>query len=371
MTKRWIWVLGVLAATGCAAQEAPQPEAPPPAPAPLPPPEPVAAAPEPPPPAPPEPKLKLSVFTSSPEGFLVTSTLVSGATDAVLIDAQFTLGDAKKLAEMVKASGKKLTTVYVTHSHPDHYFGFGPLKEAFPDAKLVALPATIAEIQKTWAAKVKQWKPIYKDAITAKPVVPEPLTATSLELDGEKLEIVAGVQGDEAQSSYVWIPSLGAVIASDTVYDDVFPWTAETTPEQRKAWAATLDGIQARAPKLVVPGHQKPEGTQNPGNVQFTKDYLAAFDETVAGSKNAGEVQTKLKAKYPTAGLDIILKIGSEAAFKKGAPKPATKAPTEPTAAKAPAAPKTPAAPKAEPTAAKAPAPAAKAPAAAAPAPAK
>lgn len=346
MTMRWIRVLGFLAATGCAAQEAPPPQPPPPAPAPLPTPEPVAAPEPPPPPAPPEPKLKLSVFTSSPEGFLVTSTLVSGATDAVLIDAQFTLGDAKKLAETVKASGKKLTTVYVTHSHPDHYFGFGPLKEAFPEAKLVALPATIAEIQKTWAAKVKQWKPIYKDAITAKPVVPEPLTGTSIELDGEKLEIVAPVQGDETQCSYVYIPSLGAVVAGDTVYDDVFPWTAETTPEQRKAWAATLDGILARTPKLVVPGHQKPEGAQNPGNVQFTKDYLAAFDETVTGSKSAAEVQTKLKAKYPTAGLDIILKIGSEAAFKKGAPKPPAKTPAAPKAepvAKAPAAPKAPA----------------------------
>ncbi len=234
MMMRWIWVLGVLAATGCAAQEAPQPEAPPPAPAPLPTLEPVAAAPEPPPPAPPEPKLKLSVFTSSPEGFLVTSTLVSGATDAVLIDAQFTLGDAKKLAETVKASGKKLTTVYVTHSHPDHYFGFGPLKEAFPEAKLVALPATIAGDSEDLgrqgqAVEAHLQGRDHRQAGRAGAAGGYEPRARRREARDRR-----GRAGDEAQSSYVWIPSLGAVIASDTVYDDVFPWTAETTPSSAR-----------------------------------------------------------------------------------------------------------------------------------------
>ena len=345
MKIRWFKALALFAVTACGGQA--EPPLPPPAPAevaPLPPPEPVATTPTP-PPAPPEPKLKLAIFTSSPEGFLVTSTLISGATDAVLIDAQFTLADAKKLADMLKASGKKLTTVYVTHLHPDHYFGFVALKEAFPEAKLVALPATIAGIQKTWQAKVKQWKPIYKDAIPAKPLIPEPLAATVIELDGERIELVGGVQGDAADNSYVWIPSLGAVVAGDTVYDAVFPWTAETTTEDRKAWSATLDRIAAHNPKLVVPGHQKAEGQQNPVNVQFTKDYLAAFDEAVASSKNAAELQTKLKAKYPDAALDVILKIGAEAAFKKGAPKAKTKSePGAPAAKAAPAAPGAPAA---------------------------
>jgi glyoxylase-like metal-dependent hydrolase (beta-lactamase superfamily II) len=339
MKIRWFKVLALVAMTACGGQT--EPPLPPPAPAEevsLPPPEPVATPPAP-PPAPPEPKLKLAVFTSSPEGFLVTSTLVSGATDAVLIDAQFTLADAKKLVELLKASGKKLTTVYVTHFHPDHYFGSVALKEAFPETKFVALPATIAGIQKTWQAKVKQWKPIYKDAIVAKPLIPEPLATTALELDGEKIEIVGGLQGDAADSSYVWIPSLGAVVAGDIVYDAVFPWTAETTVEDRKAWAATLDKIAAHNPKLVVPGHQKPDGQQNPANVQFTKDYLAAFDEAAASSKNAGELQTKLKGKYPDAALDVILKIGSEAAFKKGAHKAKAKAePGTPAAKAAPAA---------------------------------
>ena len=262
------------------------------------------------------PKLSLEVITGSPEGFLVTSTLITGEKEAVLIDAQFTLADAKAVAARIQATNKTLTTVYVTHAHPDHYFGFPALLEAFPEAKLVALPATIADIEKTWEAKVKQWKPLYKEAITDHPIVPEPLAGTSIELEGEPLEIKGDLQGDAAGNSYVWIPSLSTVVTGDIVYDQVFPWTAETTPETRIAWGATLDALAALGAKSVVPGHQKPEQKQDPSNVQFTQGYLKAYDTALASSKTPEELQSKVKAQYPDAALDVVLKIGSEASLK-------------------------------------------------------
>ncbi len=266
---------------------------------------------------PPAPKLKLRVVTGSPEGFLANSTLITGDKDAVLIDAQFTIADGKRVADAVKESGKNLTLVYVTHSHPDHYFGFVSIKEAFPNAKLVALPATVTEIQKTWEAKVKQWKPLYKETITAKPFLPEAMSGTALELEGQKLEVTGGVQGDESENSYVSIPSLHALVTGDIVYDQVFPWTAETTPEQRKTWEGALDQLGTLKATVVVPGHQKPERQQNPDNLAFTKNYLVAFDEALGSSKKPAELQAKMKAKYPDAALDVILKLGAEAAFKK------------------------------------------------------
>jgi glyoxylase-like metal-dependent hydrolase (beta-lactamase superfamily II) len=264
-------------------------------------------------------KLVLEVITGSEEGFLVTSTLVKGEKDAVLIDAQFTLADAKKVADAVAATGKTLTTVFVTHSHPDHYFGFPAIKERFPNARLLALPQTIVDIEKTWEAKVKQWKPQYKDAITSKPVIPEPLATSSIDLEGQKLEVVGAQQGDSVDNSYVWIPSLKTVITGDIVYDGVFPWTAETTPEARKAWSGTLDKLSALKPEQVVPGHQKTDKKLNPESIAFTKNYLSAFDEALSVSKTPAELQGKIKAKYPDTALEIIAKIGSEAAFKKPA----------------------------------------------------
>jgi glyoxylase-like metal-dependent hydrolase (beta-lactamase superfamily II) len=301
---------------GCGGESSPPaaPVASAPVAAPPPPPAPVAEA----APAPaPAPKLQLQVITGSPEGFLVNSTLVSGEKEAVLIDAELTLADGKRVADAVTASKKTLTTVFVTHFHPDHYFGFVSVKEAFPNVKLVALPATVEEIQKTWEAKVKQWKPLFHDAIPAKPLLPEPLVGDSLTVDGVKLEVVGSQQGDSANNSYVWIPSLRAVITGDIVYDDVFPWTAETTPETRKAWAGTLDKLSALNPEIVVPGHQKADHKQAVSSIAFTKSYLAAWDEALAASKKPADLQAKIKAKYPDAALDVIVKIGADAAFAK------------------------------------------------------
>ena len=60
--------------------------------------------------------------------FAVSSTLVQGKKEAVLIDAQFSAADARKVVEMIRKSGKKLTTIYISHSDPDYYFG--PFREA-------------------------------------------------------------------------------------------------------------------------------------------------------------------------------------------------------------------------------------------------
>lgn len=261
--------------------------------------------------------LQVTVFTASPEGFLVNSTLVAGEKQAVLVDADFTLGDAKKVADAIKASGKELTTVYVTHWHPDHYFGVQAILDAFPKAKLVALPAAVKEIKATATAKVAQWKPLYKDAITDKPVIPHALKGNSLTVDGQKLEIHGGVQGDDKDNSYVWIPSIKTVIAGDIVYDGVHSWTAETRAAQRKAWSKTIDKLAALKPEKVVPGHQAPDRKQDPSNLKATQEYLAAFDEAVASSKTPEEVQQKIKSKYADLQLDIILKLGSEAQYAK------------------------------------------------------
>ena len=260
-------------------------------------------------------KLELQVITASPEGFLVNSTLITGRRDAVLIDAAFTRGDARRIVAAVRASGKNLTTVYVTHDHPDHYFGLEVIKQAFPSARFVALPGAVAEIERTSQSKVAQWKPLYGDSITSTPVLPTALAGNSITLEGEKLEIVGPVQGDDAVNSFVWIPSLKTVVAGDIVYSGVYVWTAETDPAARRHWAATLERIAALHPAMVVPGHQQRALGTTPASLAFTKEYLAAFDQALASASTSEELQAKVKARYPSLALDIVLKIGAEAAL--------------------------------------------------------
>jgi len=260
--------------------------------------------------------LEVQVFTASPGGFLVDSTLVTGEKDAILIDAQFDRADAHRLVAQILESKKNLTTVYITHGHPDHYFGLEVIHQAFPKAKLVALPATVAEIKKTWQDKAKQWGPMYGDNLATTPVLPTAMTGTTLTLEGQTLEVHGGVQGDAGNNSYVWIPSLKTVVAGDIVYRGVHVWTAETKAPQRQAWAKTLAELAALKPVTVIAGHKDPKADNTPAGIDQTRQYLEAFDAAIAGSKTSEEAQGKVKAKFPLQ-LDIILKLGADAQFAK------------------------------------------------------
>ncbi len=263
-----------------------------------------------------DPKLDVQVFTASPGGFQVDSTLVTGEKDAILIDAQFDRADAHRLVAQILESKKTLTTVYITHRHPDHYFGLEVIHQAFPKAKLVALPATVAEIKKTWQGKVKQWGPMYGDNLATTPVLPTAMTGTTLTLEGATLEVYGGVQGDDSNNSYVWIPSIRTVVAGDIIFRGVHVWTAETKVEQRKAWAKTLDALAALKPVTVIAGHKDPKADNTPAGIEQTRQYLDAFETALASSKTSDEVQSKMKAKFPLQ-LDIILKVGADAQFAK------------------------------------------------------
>lgn len=266
-----------------------------------------------------ETKLSTTVYTASPTGFLVTSTIVAGAQDAVLIDAQFSLADAHRLVAQLLESKKNLTTVYITHFHPDHYFGLTVIKQAFPRAKIVTNPTSLAEIKKTWKAKTKQWSPMYGALVPATPVLPVALAGKTITLEGQALEIRGPARGDSADNTYVWIPSTKTAITGDIVFNGVHPWTAESTPESRKAWTKTLDELAALGPATVIAGHKDPKAKDDASAIEQTRAYLAAFDAAVASSKSSAEVQQKVKAKYGSLQLDIILQLGADAAF---APKP-------------------------------------------------
>jgi glyoxylase-like metal-dependent hydrolase (beta-lactamase superfamily II) len=70
----------------------------------------------------------------------ISSTLICGLRDAVVVDSFITQEQARAQANWIAATGKNLTTIYATHGHGDHFFGAGVLLERFPKARFVAAP---------------------------------------------------------------------------------------------------------------------------------------------------------------------------------------------------------------------------------------
>lgn len=256
--------------------------------------------------------LKVEVFNPGEAAiFPVASVLVSGARDAVLIDAQFSRGEALKLVEQIRASGKRLTTVYVSHGDPDFYFGLDVIHAAFPDAKIVATSYTVAAIEKKKDAKVAYWGPILKDNAPHSIIVPQVLQGDRIELEGETLQIT----GPQPERSYVWIPSIKTVAGGVVVFNDLHVWTADTqTAASRQQWLATLDGIAALEPATVVPGHYKVGSALTPASIGFTRDYLVKFEAETAAAANSAALITRMQQLYPQAGLKAALDTSAKVA---------------------------------------------------------
>ena len=108
-------------------------------------------------------KLTWKHFPAGEHGFFRAPVLISGAHEAVLIDGGFTLPDGKALAAAIKASGKQLTTIYISQSDPDYYFSLAPIKAAFPDGKHRCRAATIAAIKGNVEKKLATWGPQLKE----------------------------------------------------------------------------------------------------------------------------------------------------------------------------------------------------------------
>ena len=124
-------------------------------------------------------KLQLRVHTGHGQvGYDVNSTMISGQKDMIVIDPQFSLSEAHKLAAEILESKKNLTLIYVTHPHPDHPFGLAVLQQAFPSAKIVALAAMVNGAKTSWPARQKFWFPTYGNNIPGPdPVLPEELSS--------------------------------------------------------------------------------------------------------------------------------------------------------------------------------------------------
>jgi glyoxylase-like metal-dependent hydrolase (beta-lactamase superfamily II) len=252
-------------------------------------------------------KFQFKVHTGSgANGYDVNSTMISGERDMLVIDPQFTLSEAHRLVADILESRKNLITIYVTHPHPDHLFGLAVLKQAFPSARIVALPATVNAAKTGWPARQKFWFPTYGNNIPGpEPVLPEELTNSVLTLEGEQFPITGGVQGDGPGNSFVYIPSLKAVVAGDTVFDHVYFGVPKD--KAREDWMKTLDQIAALKPVIIIPGHQGPGATQDMASIEFMKKYITDWDANVAASKNASEMRAKVLKQYPGLGMEYTL----------------------------------------------------------------
>ena len=241
------------------------------------------------------------VFLHSYDGWNSTSTLFFGERDAVLVDACQLLSDAHRLAAGLLLMGKNLTHIYISHFHPDHHFGAGVLQFAFPRARVVALPSVVKDIVFTTDDKVLMWGGVFGANEPETVTVPMPLAEPRLEVEGHGLELSDGWEGDSANNSVVWVPSLGVLCATDVAELDSHVWTVESDAARRVRWRDSLQKLRHFGARHVIPGHCSPEVLHEEGDscIDFTIGYLDAYEEVLAEASTGAQLVAGMERRFP------------------------------------------------------------------------
>jgi glyoxylase-like metal-dependent hydrolase (beta-lactamase superfamily II) len=185
----------------------------------------------------------------------MASTLIYGVRDAVLTDPGMTAQQASELGDWVAAHDRKVTDIFVTHGHGDHWFAAGLLAERF-GARVVAAPGTIAQMHGNVATRPLLWDKVY-DGIPPSPVTAVPVPDNRFALEGHDLVIVEVGHTDSDDTTVLHVPDLDLVVAGDVIYNGVHMYLGQSvTVGGFGPWRHAIDTVEALAPRHIVAGHQ-------------------------------------------------------------------------------------------------------------------
>ncbi|SPE34568.1 Beta-lactamase domain-containing protein (fragment) [Acidobacteriia bacterium SbA2] len=195
---------------------------------------------------------------------------------------------------------RNLETIYITHAHFDHFYGLSVLLDRFPGARAIATPKTVKAMQMSFTPTVERLaRRLFPGQVPTKLVAPEPYEHDTFALEGQELRIIEQGHTDSADTTSLYVPSIGLVVAGDVVYNQCRMYVGDTTPESRKNWIADLDRLAALNPAIVVAGHKKPGAPDSPSAIQDTKRYLEDFDRVQKTATSDQDLFDQMTVLYP------------------------------------------------------------------------
>jgi glyoxylase-like metal-dependent hydrolase (beta-lactamase superfamily II) len=259
----------------------------------------------------------IKVFTSPDDQFWANSVIIEGTHEVLLVDAQLTKTGAEKALQEIRETKKPLSIIYITHEHADHFLGLQVFREAFPGVRIIANSAVTDRINKVYQEKVDKWKKILGSGATSQVVAIEKFDGNFIEFEGSKIELFKDVQGDTDENTMLWIPGQRVLISGDVLFNNMHVYTAETDSKAREKWLNSISKIRELQPSVVIPGHSKVGAPLDATTaVDFTENYLLAFDEELKKAKDPDSFINTMKERFPSADLLLALERGAKANIK-------------------------------------------------------
>jgi len=262
------------------------------------------------------PKLHLEEVVADEASIYTVAVEVVGPTEILLWDGQFHVADAKRLADQIASSGKHLKAIVISHPDGDHYYGASTILERFPGTPVYMTAAALEIFNRNAEKSFKNGKTRTPDLLPDTLVTPQVLPSMHLTVDGEAVEVIPDLQGDMPTKldSFLWIPSLRAILAGDLIFSGVHPYLASSSEKARADWRASCRQMSDLHPLVVVAGHKK-AADDSPDVLKFMDRYLADFEVARMQSPDAPALVAAMTRKYPDLGLPRFLQTAANAAY--------------------------------------------------------
>lgn len=248
-------------------------------------------------------KLELEVYYGKRAPFSNTTLLFSGD-QALLIDSQFQKSDARELVEILKESGKTLTTILLTHSHPDHVWGGVELLRAFPEAKAYARPAVIKDIEFDFPPRLLRWTGVFNGEIPEALFPIEPLEGDVFNFDGHDITVIDSLPSETINMTTYYIPGLKTYVASDQAYNKCHYYVPAGL-NRPDLWIESIEDIMGKYEiERLIPGHGAVGGIEI---FEEALEYLKVFQQVAKPLITQKEIVEHMLEKYPNWDMDGVL----------------------------------------------------------------
>ena len=230
-----------------------------------------------------------------------TATLIFGERDAVLVDALLTIREATALAKWIELHERRLTTIYITHGHGDHFLGLPVLLDRFPGARVVATKGTVELMRKNSTPDVLDngFRARFPGQISDTTVLAEPLDSMQFDIEGWPLVVVEAGHTDTFNTTSLHVPDIGLVVSGDVAYNRCHMFVSATTPESRTEWVAALDRLAALRPTAVVTGHKDPNQGNVPTAIDESREYIEFYGKQREAGLSDQELFDAMVRRYP------------------------------------------------------------------------
>lgn len=245
-----------------------------------------------------------------------TAALLLGPTEAVLVDTQYRDDDIDEVIDRIEKSGRTLTSVIITHAHPDHYFGLERILTRFPEASAIATRAVADAASEGIDDDRAHAREFFGGAAVDNATVPAAEPDGGVRIDGESVELIDVPQADIHPAAIVHVPASEIVVAGDAVYNKIHPFLAASGPAEWPKWIETLDIVAELRPSTVVAGHKQPGLPDSPEAIAETRAYLSDFIDGVEEAADSRALVARIQDKYPDFGNRSALVLSAVTAFR-------------------------------------------------------